>query len=161
MAKGKKLILLFLALLLPVCIFLFLKIFGKNQFSVAPLFTDVLPENTSECGVAIALPYQIPKVVQDSLLLSKTRLTLIHFGILESQEHNSFKRIKDEYPDRVGFIMLPDAAIDLRRCVFFLTGKKDLVLVDNEGVIRGQYESTDRDEIDRLRMELTILFNEY
>jgi hypothetical protein len=161
MAKSKKLILLFLALLLPVCIFLFLKIFGRNEFSVQPLYTDVLPENASECGVTIALPYRIPEVVQDSLLLSKTELTLIHFGILESQKHNSFKRIKDEYPDKVGFIMLPDAAVDLRQCVFFLTGEKDLVLVDNEGMLRGQYQSADRDEIDRLRMELTILFNEY
>ncbi len=161
MGKYKKVLLLFLALMLPVCIFLFLRIFGKNEFSVPPLYTEVLPENAGECDIAIALPYRIPKAVQDSLLLSKNKMTLIHFGVLESVEHNNLNRVKEEHGHRVGFIMLPDAAARLKSCVFFLAGKNDLVLVDNEGTIRGQYISSDRDEIDRLLMELTILFNEY
>ena len=161
MQKYKKLLLLFLALMLPVCIFLFLKIFGKNQFSVPPLYTDVLPENLDECDLAITLPYRIPETVQDSLSLSKNNMTLIHFGILESVEHNNLTRVKDEHAHRVGFIMLPDEAVELKRCVFFLADENDVVLVDSEGTIRGQYVSSDRDEIDRLQMELSILFNEY
>ncbi len=161
MAKYKKVILLLLALLLPVCIFLFLKIFGKNQFSVAPLFTDVLPENASECALAIALPYRVPNDVRDSLSLSKNKMTLIHFGTLEPNEHNNLNRVKDEHAQKVGFVMMPDAAVQLKNCVFFLADDNDLVLVDSEGSIRGQYVSSDREEIDRLQMELSILFNEY
>ena len=161
MAKYKKAILLILALLLPVCIFLFLKVFGKNKFSVDPLFTNVLPENAGECDIAIALPYRVPEVVQDSLSLSKNAMTLIHFGTLEPSEHNNLKRVKDQHAQGVGFIMLPEAAVILKRCVFFLADDNDLVLVDSDGTIRGQYVSADRDEIDRLQTELSILFNEY
>lgn len=160
MAKYKKVILLLLALLLPVCIFLFLKVFGKNKFSVDPMFSNVLPENAGDCGVAIALPYRVPEVVQDSLSFSKNTMTLIHFGSLEPNEHNNLKRVK-EHSQRLGFIMLPEAAVHLKRCVFFLADDNDLVLVDSEGTIRGQYVSADREEIDRLQMELSILFNEY
>ena len=161
MAKYKKVILLLVALLLPVCIFLFLKIFGKNQFSVPPLFTDVLPENADECAVAIALPYRVPQGVRDSLSLLKNKMTLIHFGTLEPNEHNNLNRVRDEHAQRVGFIMLSDAVAELKRCVFFLANDNDLVLVDSEGTIRGQYVSSDREDIDRLQMELSILFNEY
>lgn len=161
MVKYKKVIFLFLALMFPVCIFLFLKIFGKNQFSVPPLFTDVLPENMDECGVAVALPYRIPGSIQDSLSLSNTKMTLIHFGILESDEEKRLERVKGDYGNKFDFILLPDSLLSLKRCAFFLADPNNLVLVDNLGAIRGQYQSTDRDEIDRLRMELSILFNEY
>ena len=42
--KQKKTVFLFLALILPICIFLFLKFFGKNEFAVEPLYVDVYPE---------------------------------------------------------------------------------------------------------------------
>ena len=37
----------------------------------------------------------------------------------------------------------------------------DLVLLDNEGTIRGQYVSDDREEMDRLITELSILLKKY
>jgi hypothetical protein len=147
--------------MLPVCIFLFLKIFGKNQFSVPPLFTEVLPENVDECSVAVALPYRVPERIRDSLSLSKEKMSLIHFGRIESNDETNLERVKDDHGSKFDLIPIPDSHSRLKRCVFFLTGDNDLVLVDNQGTIRGQYKSSDRDEIDRLRMELSILFNEY
>jgi hypothetical protein len=161
MTKYKKVILLFLALMLPVCIFLFLKIFGKNQFDVPALFTDVRPENLDECGVAVALPYHVPDSVLNSLSLSREKLTLIHFGMMELNEENNLQSVKDDQGRRLKFMLLPDSLVSLKRCVFFLNDPNDLVLVDSLGTIRGQYQSTHRDEIDRLRMELSILFDEY
>jgi hypothetical protein len=49
----------------------------------------------------------------------------------------------------------------LKRCVFFLSDVQDLVLVDATGVIRGQYLSTDRDEMDRLITEIAIILKRY
>lgn len=161
MTKYRKVIFLFLALMLPVCIFLFLKIFGKNQFSVPPLFIEVLPENMDECGVAVALPYRVPERIRDSLSLPKEKMSLVHFGRLKSNDDTNLERVKDDHKSKFSLIAVPDSLSRLKRCVFFLTGDNDLVLVDNEGTIRGQYKSSDRDEIDRLRMELSILFNEY
>jgi hypothetical protein len=161
MTKYKKVILLFLALMLPVCIFLFLKVFGKNQFNVPALFTDVPPESMDECGVAVVLPYHVPDSVLNSLSLSKEKLTLIHFGIMESKEEKNLQSVKDDQGSKLKFVLLPDSLVSLKQCVFFLDDPDDLVLVDSLGTIRGQYQSTQRDEIDRLRMELSILFDEY
>ena len=78
----KKSILLFLALLFPACVFVFLKFFGKNEFTVPPLYTDSYPDGMKECGVTVTLPYHIPDHVKSSLFLSQDSLILIHFGEL-------------------------------------------------------------------------------
>ena len=52
-------------------------------------------------------------------------------------------------------------SMHLKKCVFFLKDRYDLVLVDRAGLIRGEYISDDREEVDRLLMELAILFKKY
>jgi hypothetical protein len=47
----------------------------------------------------------------------------------------------------------------LKDCVFLLHDPYDIVLFDKQGFIRGQYYSGDRDEIDRLILELSIILN--
>ena len=54
-----------------------------------------------------------------------------------------------------------DSTMHLKKCVFFLKDRYDLVLVDRAGLIRGEYISDDREEVDRLLMELAILFKKY
>ncbi len=159
----KKIVLLFLALLFPACVFVFLKFFGKNEFNVQPLYADAYPEGVGECGVTITLPYHIPDSVISSLQLSADSLTLIHFGKLNTESENQLSRVKKEHGMDVKFNFLDDQknAVTLKNCVFFLKDPYNLVLVDNEGIIRGQYISNDRDEIDRLLMELSILFKRY
>jgi hypothetical protein len=49
----------------------------------------------------------------------------------------------------------------LKRCIFFLSGSQDLVLLDQNGAIRGQYVSQERKEMDRLVTELSILLKQY
>ena len=161
MANYKKVIFLFLALMFPVCIFLFLKFFGRNEFAVPPLYNDVYPENVSQCGIAITLPYSIPDSVQSSLSLSKEKMSLIHFGKMSENEEKIVERIKQEHGDKFVVRLLPDTLTRIKNCVFFIKAPIDLVLVDSQGAIRGQYESANREEIDRLRMELSILFEEY
>ena len=73
---NKKLIFLFIALLLPGLIYTFLKMFGSNTFAVAPLFQDQV---TALAGCpAVSAPYVLPGNVfnmlsstseHDSLLL--------------------------------------------------------------------------------------------
>ena len=47
--------------------------------------------------------------------------------------------------------------MQLKECVFLLNESYDMVLVDKYGFIRGQYLSSDRDELDRLIMEVAII----
>src|SRR5690606_16129251 len=60
----KKALFMFLALLLPVLIFVFLRSFGKNEFDVPPLFADSVnvPVNCSSYN------YTKPYTVADSIL---------------------------------------------------------------------------------------------
>jgi hypothetical protein len=158
MEKYKKVIVLFLSLLFPVCIFLFLKLFGKNEFNVPPLYTDVYRENLEGCGMPVVLPYRIPDSVRNVLSLSKERLTLFYFG---SGEEKNLDNVTEENKSKFDFKQLSDTLRQLKNCIFFLEDSKDLALVDGDGTIRGQYDAGDRDEIDRLRLELSILFKEY
>jgi hypothetical protein len=159
----KKSILLFLALLFPACVFLFLKFFGKNEFAVLPLYTDSVPDGAKECGVTVALPYHIPEHVKSSLFVTPDSLILIHFGELTTGAEKQFERVSNEYGKAIKLQLMPasDSAAYLRRCVFFLKGRYDLVLVDQVGLIRGQYILDDREEVDRLLMELAILYKKY
>jgi hypothetical protein len=161
MPKYKKIMLLFLALLFPVLIFLFLKFFGKNEFTVPPLYIVEYPENMNECGVTVELPYRIADSVRTSLTRSAENFTLIYFGELNSASSKNMDKVTEQYKNKIAFEILPDSLSRIKDCVFFLRHPNDLVLVDNHGTIRGHYISGDRDEIDRLRMELSILLKEY
>jgi hypothetical protein len=159
----KKSVLLFLALLFPACVFLFLKFFGKNEFAVPPLYTDSVPDGAKECGVNVALPYHIPDHVKSSLFVTPDSLILIHFGELTAGAEKQFERVSNEYGKAIKLQLMPvsDSIAHLRTCVFFLKGRYDLVLVDHVGLIRGQYILDDREEVDRLLMELAILYKKY
>lgn len=161
--RFKKLILLFLALLFPVCIFLFLRIFGKNEFAVPPLYSDKYPEGMTDCGVTVVLPYHIPDSIQASLSLSNQDLTLVQFEPLREETKKQLEKAMVAQPNEIAIVTLrnSDTIARIRECVFFLKEPYDLVLVDDEGTIKGQYASGDRDEIDRLKMELSILLKKY
>jgi len=158
--KFKKGILLFLALLFPVCIFVFLKFFGKNEFDVPPLYADVYPEGASACNVTVTLPYHIPEEERANLL-SGDSLTLIHFGELTTIAEQQLKRVTNEHGKEIKLHFFPSSASRVKKCVFFLKDEYDLVLVDHEGVIRGEYVLDDREEVDRLLTELSILLKKY
>ena len=159
----KKPILLFLALLFPACVFVFLKFFGKNEFVVPPLYTDEYPEGMKECGVTITLPYHIPQDVKSSLIFSQDSLILVHFGELSTNSEKQLERVSNEFGKAIKLQLMQasDSERRLKECVFFLKDRYDLVVVDRAGLIRGQYISGDREEVDRLLMELAILFKKY
>lgn len=160
--KGTKAFLLFLALILPVCIFLFLKIFGRNEFKVEPLFSDKPPLASDGCS-AVSAPYVLHDSIMTQLSFGKDSLLVVVFEAINSAGSQS-NRIKEELTNlSVGFLTLPvsDRHLLWKRCVFFLEESQDLVAVDAKGRIRGQYSSADRDDIDRMLTELTIILNRY
>lgn len=160
--KGKQIILLFLALLLPVCIFIFLRMFGKNEFDVQPLFVDTLPPLAEACPAnTVSLPYHIPDTIVAKLPFGDNRFLGIYFGNADINER--FQRVINILQDEPVHLTSLNTAENIRwkTCVFFLKEPFDVVLVDRKGAIRGQYNSTDREEIDRLMTELTILLKRY
>jgi len=160
--KKTKALFLFLALLLPVLVFLFLRFFGKNEFAVPPLYTETFPEVPQGCAPVKALPYHIADSVRRKLPFGDDSLALVTFGELSSEAINQLKRVGSKFPnDPVVMVQLADTKPDWKQCVFFLKPPFDWVLVDRRGTIRGQYTSGDLDEADRLITEITIILKKY
>jgi hypothetical protein len=161
--KGKKNLLLFLALLMPVLIFVMLKMFGKNQFDVTPLFVESVPQDLG-CNTAnIALPYRLPDSVIAKLPFESDSLICLYFDKGSEDANEQVQRAVDEFKSDPVTITSSNAMThpSWRRCIFFLEEPFDLVLVDRKGAIRGQYVASDRDEMDRLITEITILLKKY
>jgi hypothetical protein len=159
--QGKKALFLFLALLLPVGIFIFLKVFGKNEFDVPAFYQDKAPIVSASCKHNYQFPYRVADSVLSRLeLKQKNKLYLIHFSELTS-------RMKQEIIHKeVSFVSANDLGdqeqlVDLKTCVLLVPGAEDLVVVDGDGKIRGYYTSTNREEVDRLLLELEILLKKY
>jgi hypothetical protein len=161
---SKKTIFLFLALILPTCIFLFLKFFGRNEFTVDPFYVDVVPERAEGCTAVVDLPYSIPDSIMAQLPEENAELIFVKFGDFKGESANQIRRIKEEFTkDPVALLSLPATPKSdyWRNCVFFLKEPFDAVMIDRHGVIHGQYSSADREEIDRLITEVSILLKKY
>ena len=187
MNKTIKISILFTALILPVLVFVFLKMFGKNQFDI-PVFNHTEMSDKVNCD-DIDLPHTVKEiegalepmismstanifhVMPDGinidelrkLMVAKDRLTgndvTIHsIAVLDSL--NNIKELKRAY--QIGGIwelheMLKDQLITNISCQLMITGNESIVLVDVAGRIRGYYDGEDKEEIDRLILESKIL----
>jgi hypothetical protein len=158
--QGKKTLFLFLALLLPIGIFVFLKLFGKNEFDIAPLHQDNASA-PADCNITHQFPYVVPDSIMQRLVSHEPdSLYLINLS------QNISARIMQEvdYPE-VRIVSDREVAFmndsNFRKCILLVPGGEDLIVVDNRGRIRGYYASADRDEVDRLFLELKILLKKY
>lgn len=165
MNGSRKALYLFLALILPGLVFLFLKYFGKNEFAVEPLFVKEAPAPVAGCGT-VTLPYSLPDSVIKPLFREQDSLSLILFGALTSNTMESqWKRTQQELgANPVQFLHYVDTSRTtqtLSQCTFLLREPFDAVLVDRNGVIRGQYDLADREDADRLITEVIIILKKY
>lgn len=161
MSRFSKFLLLFVALVVPGVIYFFLKTFGHNEFEVPALYQKGPLPIIAGCD---GNEYTAPYLIQDSvmrrlgwqsgaavfLLMDKTASGEIVGGL-----HDEFKE--------AGFskIHVADTMMTAARCALLLQPPAQVALVDEYGFIRGQYEVNDRDEADRLILELKILLKQY
>ena len=163
---NKKLIFLFVALLLPGLIYTFLKLFGSNRFQVAPLFqTEIkVPAGCPE----VTAPYEVPQDVFSSLSLppGKDSLFLVFYEMDETKLGSTAGNINEieetvaSGKDGIRLVKIHGDTLKLR-CPLLMEPDMDIVLLDQHRRIRGQYTSTDRDEVDRLSTELDIMLKKY
>ena len=163
--NSKKILFLFLALLLPVVVFLFLKGFGKNEFNVPPMFQDVI-ESPEDCT---SFEYITPYIISDSIMsrLSWSKhdsLTLIVFNDTSEEASNKklvqIDRLRVEFPTEK-LNVVTSTEVMFKSCIFLLKATDNAVMMDSKRRIRGQYNLTDLDEADRLIMEVKIILKEY
>lgn len=199
MSKFTKYVVLGVTLIIPVFIYVFLELFGSNQFTVPSYYQEEIPDKYSECS-GVRAPYGV-SFSGDSLIdyHSRGKIILVNPVVDECFDCppnlNEIKRVLNKHNDIkvVSFyetvytsitddLGLPKGwdlvglsqvdLIELMRCKLLLDMPQTttleelskinrLVLIDPQGKIRGYYEKEDREEIDRLIVELSILKQEF
>lgn len=180
MVKTLKITILFVALLLPVCIFVFLKFFGQNKFDIPVYYQTQEEQNHLSCE-NITFPYvvdlsrfnEFESVRNNSIIRGKT--TIVAYLSHDDEESIYFRarlneRLKNEYQlvvfneygsdELMGeevVSLIPNNGFKLFwRCALLNDDFNKWVLLDKEGRIRGYYEANEK-EIDRLIVEIKIL----
>jgi hypothetical protein len=164
---NKKFLYLFLALLLPGLIFIFLKKFGRNQFDIPVYHQHDVDSINTHCGTAYTAPYTVPDSVLQKLGWHRQTATLVVFNKADQTE-KEFNRIADSFssPD-YQVIRLASVAISREvlgrwtSCVFFVSRPWNVVLIDRQKRVRGYYALSSREDVDRLILEMTILLKKY
>src|SRR5688572_12231810 len=123
---SKKVIFLILALLLPATIFVFLKLFGKNEFEVPVLHEKSVPDVNDKCNFSYNIPYRIADSVVSSL--APNRNDSVYVVNFDRKFDEPLSRISVEFSDDPVAVFtssdMPqrfDARV-LRECVFLMQG---------------------------------------
>ena len=162
----KKFGFLSLALILPLLVFIFLKFFGKNEFVVEPLFQIRAAKLLPDCP-EINYPYFIndssyqfikQEHGQDSLLIILYESKSKDLDASATQLARLQESIK--LGNGLGLKKISNSNKTIE-CSLLLASPLDLVLVDGKKRIRGQYNSNNRDDVDRLMTELDIILKKY
>ncbi len=152
-------ILLFCALLLPISIFLFLKFFGKNQFEVSLPYKSGVAEKPVGCDFEYASPYLIADSVFGQISAdSETPLYVLNFSTAQRVIE---ERIASEATPSEVTIKSPNFNDEIKKCVLLTKPPYDVVLVDNQRQIRGYYVANNREDLDRLLIEISIILKKY
>ena len=174
MKKTPKLIGLFLILALPVFLFLFLKFFGRNEYTIETFYESGVPTDTLGCEFEPEAPYRV-KLSQQ---VNGIALILLDGGeklMATSDRNNIIRRIQQNAPGGVNLFIYYNkdlgAPIPLEgvfyipksedswgtlRCLFVTSEDNQLILLDDQRKIRGYY-GLELEEVDRLLVELEIL----
>ncbi|MGL1885668.1 MAG: hypothetical protein OCD76_04060 [Reichenbachiella sp.] len=185
-AKG---IFLFLILLFPVLIYLFLQGFGDNQFNIPVYYQSGLDTTIVECGaiktfgqytvdkMSVDEPREDGVVLYDMFgLLTKgdvyTRNNLLSYlekfkrdsrvNLLTVNSDSSRMKKLTHYNYLFERELSGTVLNEFARCGLVLNGDvvNQIVLVDSKRRIRGYFDPRELEEIDRLNTEVYILLEE-
>lgn len=190
----KKSVFLFLLIALPVIIFLFLKSFGRNEFSIPVYYEKGLGDSLS----TPCLDRSAEQYIVKNPLLAEGKINVVHFermdGPVLKTRLEELERVQDvfyndddiqlttylngssiahkditDYNGRIQFMeqfwqideLDSTAWANLKYCGLTMSNLDNrVVLVDQQKRIRGYYNILEREETDRLILELRILKTE-
>jgi hypothetical protein len=157
-----KKIILIIALLFPIGVFVFLRFFGKNEFSIPVYYENGIEAIPTSCNRNYQTPYQ----VSDSLLINFGWSGRPVLFVADSNQsvQKGLMSLDDELSAEIQTIFLTGESNDLNEfftCDLLLQKTWTTVLVDEQRRIRGYYDPTSREEVDRLIVELKILLKKY
>jgi len=160
MPRSVKFLLLFLALALPGLIYVFLKTFGRNEFDVPALYQEGVVPAMQECPGPYAVPYAVPDSMLGSLRWRPGVPSAIVFN--PATVRTAIDRLNNEFRDgEFNLMEVPDSLVNKAVCALLLQPDANVVVIDTGQRIRGYYDAADRDETDRLILELKIILKKY
>jgi hypothetical protein len=161
--KAKKSLFLFLALILPICIFIFLKFFGRNEFDVPLLHQKAIENKPTSCYLNYTLPY----VLSDSIITLLNPMHRKGLLVVNFDSASTLNRILEQFPENINVVQshqlkLSDEKLNfVKQCILLTPPPNTVVLIDEQKRIRGYYPADDREEIDRLIVEMKIILKQY
>ncbi len=159
----RKTILLSLALVFPVILFIFLKMFGRNHFDI-PVYHEKQLSPRAGCDYQYPIPYQIADSLYISFGWKPQHIMLVSFSPMADE---SRLRVNEKFKPNVLQIVnaeedrYKNLKANLKQCIFLVPDEFNTVLVDDKKRIRGYFQLNNREETDRLIVELAILLQEY
>lgn len=161
----KKTLFLFFALVLPVAVFLFLRIFGRNEFQVPVLHEKGDIQASADCPFTYSTPYHVPDSVFTRLGLDgRDSLYVFYF---DPSVKTAMHRILVAFEGAPVRLVAPEVMAAhgdpefFRRCMLLMEADTSVAVVDYRNRIRGYYLGSDRDEVDRLMVEMKIILKQY
>jgi len=157
-----KKVILIIALLFPIGVFVFLRFFGKNEFTIPLYYESGVEDIPTDCKRNYQSPYQ----VSDSLLINfgwNGKSVLIVTDSTPSVK-KGLLRLDNELSGEIQTIFITeesDYLNEILTCDLFLQKPWTTVLLDDQRRIRGYYDPASREEVDRLIVELKILLKKY
>lgn len=156
---NKKIVYLFLALLLPGLIFVFLKYFGKNEFDIPVYYTEGIKDVSGDCKLKSEGQYYVP----DSVLIKmnwRTGVMLI-LQATDKERTELNQLISNSNFENLQLNYLNEGDSKIKNCILLMKDPWNAVLIDEQKRIRGYYKLGHRDDMDRLEVELKILLKKY
>lgn len=157
-----KKIILILTLLVPTGIFIFLKFFGKNEFSIPVYYESGVDDPPAGCNRKYDSPYRVSDSLLNSIGWNGRPVLLIadSSGVIQK----ALMHLEEGIGNEIQSLFLKgqaDYLNELLSCELLLKSPWRVVLIDDQRRIRGYYDPEDRDEMDRLIVELKILLKQY
>ncbi|MEQ1587995.1 MAG: hypothetical protein ABL895_19085 [Cyclobacteriaceae bacterium] len=162
---SKKPIYLLLALILPIGVFVFLRMFGKNEFTIPVYYEQGVTDMQPSCGYTYPVPYSIPDSIMHRIGWAADKSVVLLVADTSTVVDIGLKRLWEEFESTDFQLVYPTGELaswdHWYSCFFFLKRPWSAVLIDSDKRIRGYYAPNSREEVDRLIVEMKILLKKY
>jgi protein SCO1/2 len=154
---------LFLGLLFPLLISLFLRYFGKNEFNIPVYFKNGVDSIKTDCSLVYTKPYLVPDSIFSNFRNQQHLPMLITLDSGGEAKKNFQRLAKELGTSDYNLVSLKRDSVShqLTSCILFLYKPWSTVLIDGENKIRGYYAPETLEEGDRLIVEMKILLKRY
>ena len=155
-----KKIILFVALGVPIMVFIFLKFFGRNEFDIPVYYTEGIGRELPGCRSSSTTPYVLPDSALNAWGWTGAKATLVVLN--EDGIEKNLVRVAALFNEGdYATLKVENAPYEIRTCMLLAGDTSRVVMIDDQKRIRGYYTPTNEKETDRLGVEIRILLKQY